>query len=378
MRVNNIYDIDNKTYLIRLQRTEEKVTLLIESGTRIHTTNFEWPKNVAPSGFSMKMRKHLKNKRLESLTQLGVDRVVDMQFGTDEASYHVILELYDRGNVILADHEMTILYLLRPHTEGDKLRIALREKYPIDRARTENDVSLERLTEIVEAAKNGDQLKKVLLPHYEYGPSIIEHVLFKCGYKNATKIGKDFDRRDVEKLYEAMKEAKVIFDEPTGKNVVFRPNHRPLLSSYWLLFFYCFPSLFLGKGYIIQKREERPDASNLGATDNTFLLTNQEFHPYLYAQHANDPHVVVYETFNRAVDEFYSTLEGQKIELKTLQREREAAKKLENVRNDHVQRLRTLEGVQEIDRQKAELITRNRELVDGAILAIQNAVASQV
>lgn len=55
MRVNNIYDIDNKTYLLRLQRTEEKAVLLIESGNRFHTTAFEWPKNMAPSGFSMKV-----------------------------------------------------------------------------------------------------------------------------------------------------------------------------------------------------------------------------------------------------------------------------------------------------------------------------------
>lgn len=68
------------------------------------------------------MRKHLKNKRLESLKQVGVDRVIDLQFGSGEAAYHIILELYDRGNIILTDCEMTILNLLRPHTEGDKIR----------------------------------------------------------------------------------------------------------------------------------------------------------------------------------------------------------------------------------------------------------------
>lgn len=68
------------------------------------------------------MRKHLKNKRLEVLRQLGMDRIVDMQFGTGEVAYHVILELYDRGNIILTDHELTILNVLRPHTEGDKIR----------------------------------------------------------------------------------------------------------------------------------------------------------------------------------------------------------------------------------------------------------------
>lgn len=55
MRVNQIYDIDHRTYLIRFQRGEEKCVLLLESGNRIHTTAFEWPKNVTPSGFSMKV-----------------------------------------------------------------------------------------------------------------------------------------------------------------------------------------------------------------------------------------------------------------------------------------------------------------------------------
>lgn len=57
MRVNQVYDIDNKCYLIRLQRSEEKSVLLLESGYRFHTTQFEWPKNVAPSGFTMKVSK---------------------------------------------------------------------------------------------------------------------------------------------------------------------------------------------------------------------------------------------------------------------------------------------------------------------------------
>ena len=42
------------------------------------------------------MRKHLRARRLISVTQLGVDRVLDLQFGSGEAAYHLILELYDR------------------------------------------------------------------------------------------------------------------------------------------------------------------------------------------------------------------------------------------------------------------------------------------
>jgi len=45
MRVDQIYDVDKKTYLLRLAKPEKKKVLILESGTRFHTTSFEWPKN---------------------------------------------------------------------------------------------------------------------------------------------------------------------------------------------------------------------------------------------------------------------------------------------------------------------------------------------
>lgn len=66
------------------------------------------------------MRKHLSNKRLEKLSQMGFDRIIDLQFGVGEAAYHVILELYDKGNIILADKDYVMINILRPHTEDEK------------------------------------------------------------------------------------------------------------------------------------------------------------------------------------------------------------------------------------------------------------------
>ena len=36
-------------------RPDTKAILLVESGVRIHSTDFEWPKNNMPSGFAMKV-----------------------------------------------------------------------------------------------------------------------------------------------------------------------------------------------------------------------------------------------------------------------------------------------------------------------------------
>ena len=72
--------------------------------------------------FFFQLRKHLNNKRLESATQLGRDRIINLQFGTGEAAYHIIIELYDRGNIVLTDYEYLILNILRPRTEGEDVK----------------------------------------------------------------------------------------------------------------------------------------------------------------------------------------------------------------------------------------------------------------
>ena len=50
--------------------------------------------------------------------------------------------------------------------------------------------------------------------------------------------------------------------------------------------------------------------------------------------------------FLQAVDEFFSKLEGQKIDLKALSQEKSAVKKLDNIRNDHQKRISELQKSQ--------------------------------
>lgn len=46
------------------------------------------------------------------------------------------------------------------------------------------------------------------------------------------------------------------------------------------------------------------------------------------------------------MDEFFSKMESQKIDLKALQQEKQALKKLENVKKDHEHRLEALHQAQ--------------------------------
>ena len=58
----------------------------MESGIRMHMTEFNREKSMFPSSFCMKLRKHLKGKRLKEIQQLRADRIVDLTFGEGDAA----------------------------------------------------------------------------------------------------------------------------------------------------------------------------------------------------------------------------------------------------------------------------------------------------
>lgn len=349
MRVVNVYDVDNKTYLIRIAKPDDKAVILLESGVRLHSTGFDWPKNPAPSGFSMKMRKHLKGRRFEKIDQLGVDRIVDMQFGSGEAAYHVILELYDRGNIVLTDSEYVILNILRPRTDNSQdVRFAVREQYPIAAAKHHEVPTEEKMLQVLQPAKEGDVLKRALISHLDYGPAVLEHCLLEVGLSEGAKIGKGFSiSTDMSKLMQALNEAEALMTTLLSKPC---------------------------KGHIIQRVDRKPNPKD-GEPEE--LKTYDEFHPYLFCQLESKSHVE-FDTFDSAVDEFFSKLESQKLDMKVLQQEKAAMKKLDNVKKDHEKRINELQKEQETDIVRGQLIELNLDLVDQAILVVRSALANQI
>eukprot|EP00117_Sycon_ciliatum_P034105 scpid19698/ scgid26108/ Nuclear export mediator factor NEMF; Antigen NY-CO-1; Serologically defined colon cancer antigen 1 len=367
LRVVNVYDVDNKTYLIRLAKPDLKKMLLFESGIRIHSTDFEWPKPNMPSQFSLKCRKHLKSRRLVSVRQLGGDRIIDLQFGTDEAAYHLIVELYDRGNVVLTDHQYTILNLLRRRKDKDNedVRFAVRESYPLSNAREAEPVTREGILSIVQGAQAGDTLRKILSPHYVFGPQLMDHCLRMVGHTLSTKITAEMtflaEEHQVQ-LFTAMSAAEKLMQDvgsqPQGF-IIQKERKKPQIAG--------------GKAAAKDTAEDSGSTAAAAAAD--IHVTYDEFHPILFSQHSEQPHRQ-FQTLNQACDEYFSKQEEQKIDVKQLNQEKQAVKKLDNVRKDIQQRVDTLQRGEEESEEKAGLIEMNVDLVERALLVLNSAIAS--
>lgn len=118
VRLQNIYDYnDQRSFVFKFAKPGFKLYLLVESGIRLHATEAcqQEDSRAVPSGFVVKLRKHLRNRRLSSIKQVGFDRIVELTFPglNEEDTVYLYLEFYSLGNVILTDHTKKIISLLR-------------------------------------------------------------------------------------------------------------------------------------------------------------------------------------------------------------------------------------------------------------------------
>ncbi|WP_174235653.1 NFACT family protein, partial [Methanogenium sp. MK-MG] len=119
--VGKTYQYDTGMFGIRLNGEEkQKFSLIIEIGKRVHFTSSLPAATANPSGYSMFLRKYCNGGRVLGISQPGIERVVDIEIGKSGKRFHLIVELFDEGNIILTDGEYTIIQPLKKHRFKDR------------------------------------------------------------------------------------------------------------------------------------------------------------------------------------------------------------------------------------------------------------------
>lgn len=407
MRVTNIYDLQStsgdksKTYIFKLhQPPYPKVFLLLESGIRFHTSKYarDAPSSSStlPSQFTMKLRKHLRGKRLVALQQLEGDRVVDLTFGSDQLQCHLILELYASGNIILTDENYNILSLLRTHKFDENVKMAVKQVYPIEvlekKSPSESIQTAPQLSAFVDkwfvdlevkaaaigggaskAKKKVQTLKQLLLMKESsfggLGPVIVEHCIVSAGLqpglkiKNASEfeaIGEAQLAKLVEELQGGWKLLEKLQAEQNAAVVDVAEDGTPLEV----------PVGTTPKekcGFIILKDR----------VNDSFPEQYEEFTPYLYAQHRlGSKKVQSFDTFDEAVDEYFSRFETETAEVAKQAAQLAAENKLAKLKKNQKTQIDQLLEVQEKSFKHARLIEENQQDVENVLLVIRSALAS--
>ncbi|TVY33891.1 Ribosome quality control complex subunit, partial [Lachnellula occidentalis] len=369
LRVSNIYDLSSKIFLVKFAKPEHKQQIIIDSGFRCHLTEYSRATAAEPSDFVKRLRKYLKTRRVTSVAQIGTDRIIEFQFS--DGQYKMFLEFYASGNIILTDKELNILALLRIVKEGEaqeELRVGL--KYSLENRQNYGGIPVlteERLRNGLERAvergegelvagrkakkKGADALRRALAVSItEYPPMLVDHAMQITGFDSSLKPAEVLQSEPLlDHLMRTLQEAQRVVQEITSSDV--------------------------SKGYILAKKKDgyqegsEVDGSRKG-------LIYDDFHPFRPRQFEGDESIVFleFEGFNKTADEFFSSIEGQKLESKLEEREKTAQRKIEAARQDQAKRLGGLQEVQSLNERKAGALQANVERVQEAMDAVNGLI----
>ncbi|KAJ5171907.1 hypothetical protein N7492_004500 [Penicillium capsulatum] len=371
LRVSNIYDLSSRIFLFKLAKPDHRRQLIVDSGFRAHVTQYSRTAATAPSSFVTRLRKLLKSRRVTSVSQVGTDRVIDISFS--DGAYHMFLEFFAGGNIIVTDHEHTIIALFRQVSmaEGEETKLGL--KYNITSKQNCGgvpDITPERIKQTLEKAqaifskedapqkkgkKGKDILRKALTQGFpEYPPLLLDHAFAVKEFDASIPLDQILgNEKSLQIIGEVLEEAQRV------------SNSYNVGASH--------------AGYIIAKQDPRAQAE--GQAENERSKSNgllyEDFHPFRPRQFEGKDNLKIleFERFNATVDEYFSSVESQRLESRLTEREETAKRKLESVRDEHKKRIDALKDVQELHIRKAGAIEDNMYRVQEAMDAVNGLIA---
>lgn len=284
----------------------------------------------------------------------------------------MFLEFFAGGNIIVTDREYAIIALFRqvPAGEGQE-EIKLGLKYTVTNKQNYEgvpDITPDRIKQVIEKAqalfaqegnapkkskkKNTDVLRKALSQGFpEYPPLLLDHAFAVKELDPATPLDETLGSENtLQKVKEVLEQARKV-----SESFEVGDTH---------------------PGYIIAKQDIRAPAEGESASKTPGLLY-EDFHPFRPRQFEEKPGISIleFERFNATVDEYFSSLESQRLESRLTEREEAAKRKLDAVREEHMRRIDALKTAQEIHIRKASAIQDNMYRVQEAMDAVNGLVA---
>jgi len=112
-RVNNIYQLDEKTVIFKLHKIDTPpIRLVMEAGRRLHTTDYAEENPAEPPAFCMTLRKYLRDAWVAGIDQYEFERIVTVSFRTKTGLLKLVVELFGEGNIILTNDKNVIIHAL--------------------------------------------------------------------------------------------------------------------------------------------------------------------------------------------------------------------------------------------------------------------------
>src|SRR3989344_6182134 len=127
-KISQIYHQENEEILLQLHvpgKGKQLLKLVPGKWLCLEQEKEETP--IKPSSFCMQLRKYLSNAFIKNFSQKDAERIVVLELEKEE-TYYLIIELFSKGNVVLADKDHVIITALERQIWKDRM-VKPHEKY---------------------------------------------------------------------------------------------------------------------------------------------------------------------------------------------------------------------------------------------------------
>ncbi|ASI13701.1 putative RNA modification enzyme NFACT subunit A [Candidatus Mancarchaeum acidiphilum] len=193
MFVDKFYLVSEDEFRLKLSRTGEKVNISCKLCYSFNKTKYLKSADNHKSTFESAVRKRLNGTHVEEISQINDDRIIKIGFAKGETKKYMIIEMFAKGNMIVADDQSKIELAYKQHEFKDR-KIRVNEIYkPPEKAKITITDAIESrmpqmLNEILSNADGSQKLIKFLNSNVNIGLPYIEDSILECGADPNSKL----------------------------------------------------------------------------------------------------------------------------------------------------------------------------------------------
>ncbi len=219
-RVGKVYQNDDEI-IIQIQKNG-KHDIFIKKGRWMFITSQREEHKEHPPPFAMTLRKYISNGKIISIEQHEFDKIVTIDV-MKKSVFHVIIELFSEGNVILADDAWNIIIpLSRQSWAHREIKAKNRYNFPPQR---ENpfSLSLESFSRIF--GQSNKDVVRTLVMDVNSGGKWGEEVCMLAGIEKE-KMAAELKKEEIEKVYNSLQSLLTKFRQKEFSPVIIKEEEK--------------------------------------------------------------------------------------------------------------------------------------------------------
>ncbi len=193
MFVDKFYLVSEDEFRLKLSRAGEKVNISCKLCYSFNKTNYLKSADNAKSTFESAVRKRLNGTHIEDISQINDDRIIKIKFAKGEIEKYIIIEMFAKGNIIVADKDFKIELAYKQHEFKDR-KVRVNEIYvPPEKAKITITDAMESqmprmLIDLLSKVDKSQKLIKFLNSNVNIGLPYIEDSILECNADPNSKL----------------------------------------------------------------------------------------------------------------------------------------------------------------------------------------------